>query len=110
MTAASPYTIRLAIPAIATYQLLRVAAGLSAKSTEAAAKGLPISLFVVQVLLGDEVVGMGYDGDYVVKTKEEEYRAGVVILATGSPRRKPAIARLEEFEGKGVAYCAEILR
>ena len=59
MTAASPYTIRLAIPAIATYQLLRVAAGLSAKSTEAAAKGLPNSLFAVQVLLGDAVVGMG---------------------------------------------------
>ena len=59
MTATSPYTIRLAIPAIATYQLLRVAAGMSAKSTEAAAKGLPNSLFAVQVLLGDEVVGMG---------------------------------------------------
>jgi ribosomal protein S18 acetylase RimI-like enzyme len=59
LTATSPYTIRLAIPAIATYQLLRVAAGLSAKSTEAAAKGLPNSLFAVQVLLGDEVVGMG---------------------------------------------------
>ena len=59
MTAASPYTTRLAIPAIATYQHLRVAAGMSAKSTEAAAKGLPNSLFAVQVLLGDEVVGMG---------------------------------------------------
>ena len=59
MTATSPYTIRLAIPAIATYQLLRVAAGMSAKSTAAAAKGLPNSLFAVQVLLGDEVVGMG---------------------------------------------------
>jgi len=59
LTAASPYTTRLAIPAIATYQLLRVAAGMSAKSTEAAAKGLPNSLFAVQVLHGDEVVGMG---------------------------------------------------
>ena len=59
MTAASPYTIRLAIPAIATYQHLRVAAGLSAKSTAAAAKGLPNSLFAVQILQGDEVVGMG---------------------------------------------------
>nr|WP_232730925.1 GNAT family N-acetyltransferase [Janthinobacterium sp. 64] len=49
----------MAIPAIATYQLLRVAAGMSAKSTEAAAKGLPNSLFAVQVLHGDEVVGMG---------------------------------------------------
>ena len=59
MSAASPYTIRLAIPAIATYQHLRVAAGLSAKTMEAAARGLPNSLFAVQVLLGDEVVGMG---------------------------------------------------
>ena len=59
MTAASPYTTRLAIPSSATYQHLRVAAGMSAKSTAAAAKGLPNSLFAVQVLLGDEVVGMG---------------------------------------------------
>lgn len=59
MIAASPYTIRLAIPALATYRQLRVAAGLSAKTTEAAAKGLPNSLFAVQVLYGDAVVGMG---------------------------------------------------
>ncbi|MEG0885961.1 MAG: GNAT family N-acetyltransferase [Janthinobacterium sp.] len=59
MTAASPYTTRLAIPTIATYQHLRVAAGMSAKSTVAAAKGLPNSLFAVQILHGDEVVGMG---------------------------------------------------
>ena len=59
MTAASPYTTRLAIPAIATYQHLRVAAGMSAKSTVAAAKGLPNSLFAVQILHGDEVVGIG---------------------------------------------------
>lgn len=59
MSAASPYITRLAIPAIATYQHLRVAAGLSAKSTAAAAKGLPNSLFAVQILQGDEVVGMG---------------------------------------------------
>ncbi|WP_332859749.1 GNAT family N-acetyltransferase [Janthinobacterium svalbardensis] len=59
MTAASPYTTRLAIPSIATYQQLRVAAGMSAKSTDAAAKGLPNSLFAVQILYGDAVVGMG---------------------------------------------------
>ena len=59
MTAAPPYTIRLAIPSIATYRQLRVAAGLSAKTAEAAAKGLPNSLFAVQILHGDAVVGMG---------------------------------------------------
>ena len=59
MSAAAPYTTRLAIPAVATYQQLRIAAGLSAQTAEAAAKGLPNSLFAVQVLLGDDVVGMG---------------------------------------------------
>ncbi|MNT04456.1 Acetyltransferase (GNAT) family protein [compost metagenome] len=59
MTAASSYTTRLAIPSSATYQHLRVAAGMSAKSTAAAAKGLPNSLFAVQILHGDEVVGIG---------------------------------------------------
>ena len=59
MSAASPYTIRLAIPGIATYQHLRVTAGLSPKSTAAAAKGLPHSLFAVQIRHGDDVVGMG---------------------------------------------------
>ena len=56
MSAAAPYTTRLAIPAVATYQQLRIAAGLSAKTAEAAAKGLPNSLFAVQELLGDDVV------------------------------------------------------
>ncbi|WP_257572592.1 GNAT family N-acetyltransferase [Janthinobacterium sp. UMAB-56] len=59
MTATSPYATRLAIPASATYRQLRIAAGLSAKTTDAAAKGLPNSLFAVQILHGDEVVGMG---------------------------------------------------
>lgn len=59
MTAAAPYTTRLAIPSIATYRQLRIAAGLSAKTADAAARGLPNSLFAVQVLHGDAVVGMG---------------------------------------------------
>ena len=59
MSATSPYTTRLAIPSVATYQQLRIAAGLSAKTTEAATRGLPHSLFAVQVLHGDAVVGMG---------------------------------------------------
>ena len=59
MTAASTYTISLAIPSVATYRQLRVAAGLSAKTMDAAARGLPNTLFAVQILHGDEVVGMG---------------------------------------------------
>lgn len=59
MTAALPYTTRLAIPAITIYQQLRLAAGLSPKNTAAAARGLPNSLFAVQIVHGDDVVGMG---------------------------------------------------
>ena len=55
----TPYTTRLAIPDAATYCHLRSVSGLSPKTAEAAAKGLPNSLFAVQVLQGDEIVGMG---------------------------------------------------
>ena len=54
-----PYTTRLAIPDAATYCHLRSASGLSPKTAEAAARGLPNSVFAVQVLQGDEIVGMG---------------------------------------------------
>jgi ribosomal protein S18 acetylase RimI-like enzyme len=55
----TPYTTVLAIPDAATYCHLRSASGLSPKTAEAAARGLPNSLFAVQVLQGDEIVGMG---------------------------------------------------
>jgi GNAT superfamily N-acetyltransferase len=53
------YTTRAEIPSATTYMHLRVSAGLSPKSAEASASGLPNSLFAIQVLHGDEVVGMG---------------------------------------------------
>jgi len=53
------YTTLHATPSAATYQHLRVASGLSPKSAEAAARGLPNTLFGVQVLHGGEPVGMG---------------------------------------------------
>jgi GNAT superfamily N-acetyltransferase len=55
----SPYAIRLETPSIEIYQRLRVGAGLSAKSAEAASLGLPNTIFAVQVLYADEAVGMG---------------------------------------------------
>jgi GNAT superfamily N-acetyltransferase len=56
---AMSYTTLHATPDAATYQRLRAASGLSAKSAEAAARGLPNTLFAVQVLQGGEPVGMG---------------------------------------------------
>ena len=53
------YTMLHVTPTAEIYRQLRVGAGLSAKSVEAAARGLPQTLFAVQVLLEGEPVGMG---------------------------------------------------
>lgn len=53
------YKILHTTPSLDAYRHLRAAAGLSPKTVDAAARGLPNSLFAVQVLCGDEVVGMG---------------------------------------------------
>src|SRR5687768_15465212 len=53
------YSCLLEIPSVATYRALRTGSGLSAKTIEAAERGLPRSLFAVQVLEGDNPVGMG---------------------------------------------------
>lgn len=53
-----------------------------------------------------EVVGMGFSDKFTVKTISEELSADAVIIATGSKRIKPDISNLDEFEGRGVSYCA----
>lgn len=53
------YTLILATPSVETYQRLRHESGLSPKSDQAASRGLPASLFAVQVLHRGETVGMG---------------------------------------------------
>ncbi len=58
------------------------------------------------VFIEEEVVGIGYDGGFAVRTDGGEYRADSVILATGSPRKAPKIKGIAEFEGRGVSYCA----
>ncbi len=56
---ASAYTISHDIPSVDTYRHLRQAAGLSPKTAAAAARGLPNSLFAVQVLCDGQTVAMG---------------------------------------------------
>jgi len=47
------------------------------------------------------------DNDYLVKTKEgEEYKTKTVIVCSGSSPRKLDVPGAEEYEGKGVAFCA----
>jgi len=53
------YNLVVGIPSVEDYCRLRVSAGLSPKSKEAAAAGLPNTLFGVLVLKEDRVIGMG---------------------------------------------------
>ena len=43
---------------------------------------------------------------FLVKTEQNLYEAKTVILATGNKKNKPPIQNIEEFEGRGVSYCA----
>lgn len=43
---------------------------------------------------------------YNVKTINESYKTKSVIIATGNKKVRPAIKGIEEFEGKGISYCA----
>ena len=57
-------------------------------------------------LKNEEVVGLDFDGRFVVSTLEGQYKADGVILTMGSPRKVPKVRGIKEFEGKGVSYCA----
>lgn len=57
-------------------------------------------------LVSDEVLGIQYNGNFVIKTKLMEVEAKGVILATGSSRNTPNIEGIKTYEGKGVSYCA----
>lgn len=43
---------------------------------------------------------------FKVQTLNHEFKAKAVILATGNKKNKPNIKRIDEYEGKGVSYCA----
>jgi ribosomal protein S18 acetylase RimI-like enzyme len=59
MTLSDSYVCRLETPSVETYRSLRAGSGLSPKTLEAAERGLPNTLFAVQVFLGAQPVGMG---------------------------------------------------
>lgn len=55
--------------------------------------------------LDDEVLSIGLDEVFRLKTSSKEVLARSVLLATGQVRKKADIKNLDEFEGKGVSYC-----
>ena len=54
-----------------------------------------------------EVVDMDFTKDIkTIKTKDAEYSALSVVIATGAAPRKLGFPGEQEFTGRGVAYCA----
>jgi alkyl hydroperoxide reductase subunit F len=46
------------------------------------------------------------DGTFFVKTKTKSYETKMILVASGSGRRKLNVPGESEFEGKGVFYCS----
>lgn len=57
-------------------------------------------------ILTEEVTGISWQEGFTVHTSLESYEAVSVVLATGMPRKKASVAGLDQYEGKGVSYCA----
>lgn len=54
-----------------------------------------------------EVVGIENLGDsFKIKTEDKSYESKTVIIATGNRKVKPNIKGIEEFDGRGISYCA----
>lgn len=55
----------------------------------------------------EEVTNIGFqEKEFKVATSKNEYVTRTVILATGNKKNKPKIKGIEDFEGRGVSYCA----
>ncbi|MBR3738819.1 MAG: FAD-dependent oxidoreductase, partial [Eubacterium sp.] len=51
-------------------------------------------------------ITMNADMNYDIKTSQGEYTGKALILATGNKKLKPNLKGVEEFDAKGISYCA----
>lgn len=57
-------------------------------------------------IITDETIEIEYNNNFLVKTINKQYEAKTVILATGNKRKTPNINGINNFNGKGISYCA----
>lgn len=76
------------------------------KGTELVSNGIAQAKRLGTEFINDEVVGLSFEDKFVVTTKNESYKADIVVIATGSSRTAPPVKGLKELEGRGVSYCA----
>ncbi len=66
----------------------------------------PLEKFGVENLYGI-VTGIEDKGDYkIVRTDDEAYKAKTVIIATGAKHRQIGVTGENEYNSRGVSYCA----
>ena len=65
------------------------------------AKNLGVEIIKEEVIKV-EITSQGF----LVKTTTDEYESLSIILATGNKRNRPKNIKIEDYEGKGVSYCA----
>ena len=46
------------------------------------------------------------DNTFKVSAEDEEYYSSSIIIATGNKKLRPQIKGIEEFDGRGISYCA----
>ncbi len=62
---------------------------------------------VVDIKLGERATKLsGKAGDFTVETTKGSYQAKAVLIATGGTRKKLPVPNAEQFENKGLTYCA----
>jgi len=54
----------------------------------------------------EEVLDIKKDKEFIVETENRRYESKAVIISTGNKKLKPNIKGIDEFEGKGISYCA----
>lgn len=62
---------------------------------------------IVDIKTGEWIEGLKkIDGGFEIKTNKGTHKAKTVLIATGSHRRKLPAEGADEFEHKGITYCA----
>lgn len=57
-------------------------------------------------LINTEVTGIGFGEAFVVETAAGDFPCKAVVIAVGKSHKSVKIPGIDEFEGKGVSYCA----
>lgn len=73
---------------------------------ELVANGLEQAKKLGAEIINDEVLDITWMNNFTVTSKNNVIEAKSIILTTGAARKKLKIKGADEFEGKGVSYCA----